>query len=186
MRAMHKLPRDFYDRDTTVVARELLGKYLVHVSGGVERIGRIVETEAYLGPHDLAAHSARGLTARTRPMFGPPGHAYVYLIYGMYHCFNVVTEREGHASAVLLRALEPVKHLEGRTQGPGLLCRAMQLDRLHNGVDLLGDELYVAGRAPHERFSIVRRPRIGVDYAGHWARRLLRFYIRHNPYVSRP
>src|SRR6266536_1376683 len=124
---MQKLPRGFYDRDPIVVARELLGKYLVHTSEGVERIGRIVEVEAYLGPHDLAAHSSKGLTARTRIMFGPPGHAYIYLIYGMYYCMNVVTERAGHASAVLLRAIEPVKDVEGRTQGPGLLCRAMRL-----------------------------------------------------------
>ena len=97
---MRKLRRSFYDRDTVLVARDLLGKHLVHVSRGVERIGRIVEVEAYLGPHDLAAHSSRGLTERTKVMFGPPGHAYVYLIYGMYHCMNVVTERDGHASAV--------------------------------------------------------------------------------------
>src|SRR5659263_284922 len=93
------LPRAFYDRDTVAVARELLGKHLVHVSRGVERIGRIVEVEAYLGPHDLASHSSRGLTARTRVMFGPPGHAYVYLVYGIHCCMNVVTERDGHASA---------------------------------------------------------------------------------------
>src|SRR6201746_2626107 len=106
---MRKLSRDFYDRDTIEVAKDLLGKHLVHVHRGVERVGRIVETEAYLGPHDLAAHSSKGLTNRTKVMFGPPGHAYVYLIYGIYHCMNVVTEREGHASAVLLRAIEPVK-----------------------------------------------------------------------------
>ncbi len=121
---MQKLPRTFYDRDTILVAQELLGKWLVHKSGGVERIGKIVEVEAYLGEHDLAAHSSKGLTERTKTMFGPPGHAYVYFIYGMHHCMNVVTEREGHASAVLLRAVEPVKNLAGRTQGPGLLCRA--------------------------------------------------------------
>jgi DNA-3-methyladenine glycosylase len=104
---MRTLPRSFYDRDTITVAKELLGKYLVHAN----RIGRIVEVEAYLGPHDRAAHSAKGLTERTRVMFGPPGHAYVYLIYGMYHCMNVVTEREGHASAVLLRAIEPIQNI---------------------------------------------------------------------------
>ena len=126
---MRKLGRTFYDRDTIAVARELLGKYLVHASRGVERIGRIVEVEAYLGAHDLAAHSSKGLTERTEVMFGPPGRAYVYLIYGMYYCMNVVTEREGHASAVLLRAVAPVKNLEGRTQGPGLVCRVDELAR---------------------------------------------------------
>src|SRR6185295_16573071 len=107
---MKKLPRSFYDRDTVVVARELLGTLLVHISGGLRRVGKIVEVEAYLGPHDSASHSSRGLTDRTRVMFGPPGHAYVYLIYGMHHCMNVVTEREGHGSAVLLRAVEPVEN----------------------------------------------------------------------------
>ena len=182
---MRRLPRAFYDRDTVEVAHELLGKLLVHVAGGVERIGRIVEVEAYLGPHDLAAHSARGLTARTRVMFGPPGHAYVYLIYGMYYCMNVVTQSEGTASAVLLRALEPVANVDGRTQGPGLLCRAMHIDKRNNGHDLLSDDFHIAAEDTPIRISIVRRPRIGVDYAGHWARRLLRFYVRGNRYVSR-
>jgi DNA-3-methyladenine glycosylase len=162
----------------------------------------------------LAAHPARGLTERNKVMFGPPGHAYVYFIYGMYFCMNVVTEREGHASAVLLRALEPVKNLEGRTCGPGLLCRAMKIDRKLNGHDLLSDNFYIAeadaekfstmnddyGRAtvlrrpnqggaaapPHQKkFSIIKRPRIGVDYAKHWAKRHLRFYIKGSPFVSR-
>ena len=180
-----RLPRRFYDRDTVEVAQELLGKHLVHVVAGVERVGRIVEVEAYLGPHDLAAHSAKGLTKRTRVMFGPPGHAYVYMIYGMHWCMNVVTQAEGMASAVLLRAVEPVKNLEGRTQGPALLCKAMGIDGRLNGHDLLSDELFI--RAPGSSpIAIVKRPRIGVDYAGHWARRLLRFYIRGNPFVSRP
>lgn len=183
---MHRLPRAFYDRDTVEVAHDLLGKLLVHVCAGVERIGRIVEVEAYLGPHDLAAHSARGLTARTQVMFGPPGHAYVYLIYGMYHCMNVVTQAEGTASAVLLRALEPVANLEGRTQGPGLLCRAMKIDKQLNGHDLLSDDFFIAADEAPARIAIVKRPRIGVDYAGQWARRLLRFYVRGNRYVSKP
>ncbi len=183
---MTRLPRNFYDRDTVLVAQELLGKWLVHHAGGVERVGRIVEVEAYLGEHDLAAHSSKGLTKRTRTMFGPPGFAYVYLIYGIHHCLNVVTEPAGHAAAVLLRAVEPVKNVTGRTQGPGRLCRAMSIDRRLNAHDLLSDDLFIAQPEAGEGFAIVKRSRIGVDYAGHWAKRLLRFYIKGNPFVSRP
>jgi len=175
-----KLPRSFYDRDTVTVARELLGKCVVYG----ERVGRIVEVEAYLGPHDLAAHSARGLTKRNAVMFGPPGYAYVYMIYGLYYCLNVVTEREGHASAVLLRALEPVRGITEKTNGPGLLCRAMGIDRRLNGHDLLSDDFFIADDGVRD-FRIVKRPRIGVEYARHWARRHLRFYIAGNAYVSR-
>lgn len=182
---MKKLARSFYDRDTERVAQELLGKYLVRVTDGVTRIGRIVETEAYLGPHDRAAHSARGRTARNAVMFGPPGHAYVYFIYGMHYCFNVVTEAEGHASAVLIRALEPVANLTGPTNGPGRLCRALGIDRSLNGHDLLSDDFYIANPPNQRNIAVVKRPRIGVEYAGWWARRLLRFYIANNPYVSR-
>lgn len=182
---MKQLLRSFYDRDTVTVAQELLGKYVLHRVRGVERVGRIIETEAYLGPHDRAAHSAKGLTPRTKIMFGPPGHAYVYLIYGMHHCLNVVTEPEGHGSAVLIRALEPVSNITGKTSGPGLLCKALGVDRSLNGADLLGDQLYIADVGA-EDFRINKRPRIGVDYAGAWARRLLRFYIRGNAHVSKP
>jgi DNA-3-methyladenine glycosylase len=182
---MQKLPREFYDRDTILVAKELLGKLLVHESRGATRVGKIVEVEAYLGPHDLAAHSAKGRTKRTKVMFGPPGHAYVYLIYGMYHCMNVVTEREGHASAVLLRAVEPVENIACRTSGPGLLCRAMNIDRRLNAHDLLSDDFFIAMPDVEEKFSVVKRPRIGVDYAKHWAKRHLRFYIKGSPFVSR-
>jgi DNA-3-methyladenine glycosylase len=182
---MRKLPRSFYNRSTILVARELLGKHLVHVDRGVMRIGKIVETEAYLGVHDLAAHSAKGLTERTKVMFGPPGHAYIYLIYGMYHCMNVVTEPEGNASAVLLRAVEPVMNLRGRSQGPGLLCRAMHIDKRLNAHDLLSDDFYITGPTKASPFKIDKRPRIGVEYARHWAKRHLRFFIRGNPFVSR-
>lgn len=184
-RAVQQLHRAFYDRDTIVVARELLGKYLVHTVRSAARVGRIVEVEAYLGPHDRAAHSARGVTERTKVMFGPPGYAYVYFIYGMYHCMNVVTERAGHGAAVLLRALEPVKNLEGRTCGPGLLCRAMAIDQHLNAHDLLSANFHIAASPKAEPFVIAKRPRIGVDYAGQWAKRHLRFYIRGNPFVSR-
>jgi len=181
-----RVPRSFYDRDTTEVARDLLGTCLVHLVEGVERVGRIVEVEAYLGPHDLAAHSSRGLTPRTRVLFGPPGHAYVYLVYGLHWCMNIVTEQEGHASAVLLRAIEPWQNVQGKTSGPGLLCRAMQIDNRLNGHDLLSADLFVAslpGDLPRE---IVARPRIGVAYSGVWAQRLLRFYLKGNAFVSRP
>ena len=164
----------------------MLGKHLVLIADGVERVGRIVEVEAYLGPHDLAAHSAHGRTPRNQVMFGPPGHAYVYFIYGMYFCMNVVTEREGHASAVLLRALEPVKNVAGRTCGPGLLCRAMGIDKRLNAYDLLSDDFFITAPLQAERLVIVKRPRIGVDYARHWAKRHLRFYLKGNPFVSRP
>jgi DNA-3-methyladenine glycosylase len=183
---MHPLPRSFYDRDTILVARELLGKCLVRRVGAHERIGRIVEVEAYLGPHDLAAHSSKGLTARTKVMFGPPGHAYVYMIYGMYFCMNVVTEPAGYGSAVLLRAIEPVRNLEGRTQGPGLLCRAMGITKQLNGHDLVSDQFYIAAPDDDRPVHIVKRPRIGVDYAGRWARRQLRYYLKGNAFVSRP
>lgn len=180
------LDRAFYNRDTQLVAKELLGKYLVHTVNNIQRIGRIVEVEAYLGPHDLAAHSARGLTERTKVMFGPPGYAYVYLIYGMYHCVNVVTEQEGHASAVLIRALEPIKNIEARTQGPGLLCKAMQIDKTLNGTDFLSNHFFITAPAGNQDITIIKRPRIGVDYAGAWAKRQLRFYIKNNRYISKP
>ena len=183
---MQKLPRTFYDRETTLVAQDLLGKWLVHKAGDTARIGKIVEVEAYLGTHDLAAHSSKGITERTKIMFGPPGHAYVYLIYGMHHCMNVVTEKAGNGAAVLLRALEPVKNLGDKTNGPGLLCQAMGIDRQLNGHDLLSDNFFIAQPEVPEKISSVKRPRIGVDYAKHWAKRLLRYYIKDNPFVSRP
>ena len=182
---MHPLPRSFYDRDTETVAREMLGMLLAHRIEGRLRIGRIVETEAYLGPHDLAAHSARGRTARTEVMFGPPGHAYVYLIYGVHHCMNVVTEPEGKAAAVLIRALEPVEGIEGSTKGPGLLCRALAIHRGQSGLDLVGDDLFLSEPNDPKPFEVVARPRIGVSYAGEWAAKPLRFYVAGNAFISR-
>jgi DNA-3-methyladenine glycosylase len=182
---MKPLPRAFYNRPTETVARELLGKLLVHRVEDALRIGRIVETEAYLGPHDLAAHSARGRTTRTEVMFGPPGYAYVYLIYGIHNCLNVVTGPEGQASAVLIRALEPIQNTEGSTKGPGLLCRAMGVDRSLYGHDLLSADFFIACPDREVPFAIAARPRIGVDYAGEWAAKPLRFLIEGNAFVSR-
>ncbi len=178
--------RDFYDRPAELVAPDLLGMLLIRRLKGGDRIGRIVETEAYLGPHDLAAHSSKGRTARTEAMFGAPGHAYVYLIYGMYNCLNVVTGPGDHPSAVLIRALEPVSGVEGSTDGPGRLCRAMEIDRSLYGHDLLGGELFIAHPdEPQAPFQIDASPRIGVDYAGEWARKPYRFTIADNPFLSR-
>ena len=134
----------------------------------------------------MAAHSSKGITKRTRIMFGPPGYAYVYLIYGVHHCVNVVTEKEGIGAAVLLRALEPIEQIEKRTCGPGLLCKAMDIDLNLNGQDLLSDSFYLAEPSSTAKISVVKRPRVGVDYAKHWAKQLLRFYIKDNPFVSKP
>ncbi|HEX7382167.1 MAG TPA: DNA-3-methyladenine glycosylase [Nevskiaceae bacterium] len=186
LRALKPLPRRFYDRDTRRVARELLGKWLVHRVGDESRVGRVVETEAYLGPGDMAAHTARGETPRTRAMFGPPGHIYVYLVYGMHHCMNVVTEPEGVGTAVLLRALEPIANLSTNTNGPGRLCKAMDIDLDDYGHDLLSDTLYLAEPpAVSAAFTIGSSARIGVDYAGEWAHKPLRFYIEGNRFVSK-
>lgn len=183
---MQRLNRDFYNRDTRIVARELLGKILVHRTDGQARMARIVEVEAYLGPTDLAAHSSKGLTPRTRAMFGPPGHAYVYLIYGMHHCMNVVTEPEGSGTGVLLRAVEPIANIEGNTRGPGLLTRALGITKQqHYGHDLCSDTLHLLAPTEPENFEIVETARIGVDYAKEWANKPLRFYIAGNRYISR-
>ncbi|HLY51927.1 MAG TPA: DNA-3-methyladenine glycosylase, partial [Steroidobacteraceae bacterium] len=176
--------RAFFARNAVQVARELIGMHLVHDDGQCVRRGRIVETEAYQGPADRAAHSSRGRTPRTEVMFGPPGHAYVYFIYGFWNCLNVVTASEGVPHAVLLRGLEPLAGLTDKTWGPGLLCRAMHVDRRMNGIDLRGDELWIERPRPLPRVALGRSTRIGVEYAGDWARRPWRFYDRASCYVS--
>jgi DNA-3-methyladenine glycosylase len=185
LRRRRKVPSDFFSGNTLTIARALIGMHLVHDDGSRRRAGRIVETEAYLGPRDLAAHSARGRTARTEVMFGPPGHAYVYFIYGFWNCLNVVTAPRGVPHAVLLRALEPLAGLTEPTWGPGLLCRALQIDRTLNGADLRGDVLWLErpppGAAPAR---IARSTRIGVDYAREWAARPWRFFDADSPFVS--
>lgn len=181
-----KLPRSFYARKTLTVARELIGLHLVRRDAGLRQVGRIVETEAYQGPTDLAAHSARGRTARTEVMFGPPGHAYVYLIYGFWHCLNVVTAADGVPHAVLIRGLEPLEGITDTTHGPGLLCRALRIDRSLTGSDLTSQALWVERPAVNQyrKPRIVRSTRIGVDYAGDWAEKPWRFFDGDSPYVS--
>jgi DNA-3-methyladenine glycosylase len=180
-----KLPVDFYQRPALKVARDLLGKVLV-LEGPRRKAGRIVEVEAYIGEQDLACHAAKGRTARTEVMFGRGGHAYVYFIYGMYHCFNVVTGPVGVAAAVLVRAIEPLEGFaaDARTDGPGKLCRAMGITLAHNRLDLCGEPLFIedAPRVPPRRVG--RGPRIGVDYAGPWAKKPYRLWVDGNAHVS--
>jgi DNA-3-methyladenine glycosylase len=179
------LPRTFYARDALSVARDLLGMQLVIRQATGLKVGRIVETEAYQGPDDLAAHSAGGRrTARTEIMYGRAGHAYVYLIYGVWNCLNVVAGTPGVPHAVLLRALEPVTGITAPSWGPGLLCRALGIDRSFNGRDLRGRELWIQAPKTAPPLRIGTGPRIGVDYAGEWARRPWRFFDRDSPFVS--
>jgi DNA-3-methyladenine glycosylase len=180
------LTRRFYAGDTCQVARELLGKVLVHMDGGVRRAVRIVETEAYHGPDDGASHARFGPTKRAAIMFGPAGVAYVYLIYGLSHCLNVVTGEEGFPAAVLLRAGEPLENVLHSPRGPGNLCRALGVRReTHNGLDLTGATLFIEdGPRPAER--IVASPRVNVAYAGASAERPWRYFLEGNGFVSGP
>jgi DNA-3-methyladenine glycosylase len=195
--SMVKLPRSFYEQATVDVAKQLLGKYLVRNHPQGVTVGRIVETEAYIGPHDLACHASHGRTPRTEVMFGPAGHAYVYFVYGVHYMLNLVTEAFNHPAAVLIRALEPTDGIElmqtrRKTEkrrdlcsGPGKLCQAFAIDRSLNAADLCGDIIHVEDRgAPVPK--LLAKPRIGVDYAGKWKDKPFRFLARGNEFVSRP
>ena len=169
------------------VAREALGKVLVWHGAAGRQAGRIVEVEAYDGPADAASHARSGPRGRAAVMFGPAGHAYVYLIYGLHHCLNLVTGPDGYPAAILIRALEPLEGLAGGTNGPGRLCRALGIDRTHNGLDLAGDRIYLEDRGlavPDE--AVVARPRIGIAFAGEpWISQPWRWYERGNRWVSK-
>ena len=184
-----RLSREFYARDALVVARALVGTYLVHLVHGAdgERVARIVETEAYRGPTDLACHAKVGLTKRTATLFGPPGQAYVFLIYGMHQCFNVVCFGEGKGHAVLVRGVEPVRGIADgvRTDGPGRLTSALGITRQDNAVDLVASpRLWLAPRTKRPRIAV--SPRVGVAYAGEIAEAPWRFYDAASKHVSRP
>ena len=172
-----KLPRQFYLQPTLKVAQELLGKYLVFKG----KSARIIETEAYIGENDQACHASKGRTKRTETMYLQGGHAYIYLIYGMYYCFNIVTEKAGFPAAVLIRALDLPN-----TDGPGKLCREFGLSKRQNGLDLTASELYIEDRPARRSFSegggdiakkILKTPRVGVAYAGADAKKLWRFVL---------
>jgi DNA-3-methyladenine glycosylase len=200
MSASSKLPRCFYTRSNVVtVARDLLGKLLVVPTADGERVsGMIVETEAYRGPLDRAAHSYGGRrTKRTEPMYAIGGTAYVFFVYGMYYQFNVVTNAAETPHAVLIRAVEPVEGTElmrerrhgqpdrNLTKGPGKLCIAMGIDRNLDGADLLGEQVWLETGQHARRSQIVSGPRIGIDYAEEWVDKPWRFWIKDNPFVSR-
>jgi DNA-3-methyladenine glycosylase len=188
------LPVAFYDRETEIVSRELLGAVLECTTAeGVTR-GRIVETEAYLGPHDPACHAVAGVTSRTVHLFGPPAVSYVYLIYGMYWCFNAVTRERGHGSAVLVRAVDPIDGIDlmrrrrpkakrdrDLTNGPGKLCLAMGIDGALSGLSLRSGPLVIRSGEPIPDADVVVTPRIGITQAAEWP---LRYFVRDNPFVS--
>ena len=181
-----RLPRAFYARNALVVARALVGTHLVVARGNSVHVARIVETEAYCGPTDLACHARAGVTRRTKTLYGPPGRAYVFLIYGMYDCFNVVCFGEGKGHAVLVRAVEPVTPLAHRTDGPGRLTRALGITRADDTTDLVegGSVWLEPGTAARAR--IATTPRIGVGYAGAWADEPWRFFDAKSAFVSKP
>lgn len=176
---MKKLPRKFYNQDTLTIAQELLGKFLAHNHNGKKYIGMITETEAYIGFDDKASHAFKGKTKRNAPMFESAGIAYVYMIYGMYFCFNIVTDKKDFPAAILIRALKPIMNINSKTDGPGKLCRAMNINKNLNNIDLCGDILYVEDRGQTiPQKNIIADKRIGIDYAEEYKDKLWRFYIK--------
>lgn len=193
-----KLASKFFQRKTKVVAKELLGKTLVHIYKGQRLSGKIVEVEAYLGVKDKACHTfGNRRTKRTEPMYAAGGCTYIYLIYGMYDCINAVTEKEGTPEAVLIRALEPVDGVEimeknrATTEvkklcsGPGKLCKALKITKSQSGLSLLSNEIFIEDGPKISKSKIVAAPRVGVAYAEDHAHLPLRFYIKDSPFISR-
>jgi DNA-3-methyladenine glycosylase len=180
-----KLPTAFYRRPALVLARDLLGTILVRRHDKQTLRARIVETEAYVGPHDLACHASRGRTKRTEVMFGPGGHAYVYLIYGIHEMFNIVSGEAGDPQAVLVRAAEPLDGWHADLAGPGKLARGLNITRALNGEDLTGDALFLEADSTYKP-TIVQAVRVGVDYAKEWKDVELRFLDANSFALSKP
>ena len=190
---LKSLERPFYEQPTLVIAQQLLGKFLVHRLEGWDLAGKIVETEAYIGEDDPACHAAVGRTSRNEVMFGSAGYAYVYFIYGMHYCLNVVTEQEGFPAAVLIRAIESIsgidkmkelrktQKIDQLTNGPGKICQAFNINRLSNGLDFCGNVLFIANGDKIESSEIVKSNRIGIK-AG--LNHKWRFYIKDSSFVS--
>jgi DNA-3-methyladenine glycosylase len=194
-----RLPREFYARDTLTVARDLLGKCVVRLAEGTRLVGRITEVEAYICEDDRASHASPGPTARNAPMYGPPGYTYVYLIYGVHHCLNVVTGREGFPAAILIRAIEPLEGLAiiqqrrglqspptALTCGPGRVCQALDIDRGLNACDLCAADalLWIEDAAPIPETQVARSPRIGVRGDPRAIEARWRYYLRDSAWLS--
>jgi len=201
---VYKVSKNYFDNDTVLLAKALLGSYIVRHINGERLVAEIIETEAYCGIEDKGSHSFGGnRTPRTEVMFGPAGHAYIYLIYGMYNCLNFVTRPEGIPSAVLIRSVRPVEGFDtmaklrfgtndldkkkklSLTNGPGKLCMALGLTKQQNGLDLTSDELYIVRPHKFKTLDIVTTKRINIDYAEEAVHYPWRFYIKDNPYVSK-
>jgi len=207
-----RLPAKFYQQKTDQLAQNLLGKYIIRQFNGQKLVGKIVETEMYYGHNDKASHASKGKTARTKLMFDHPGLAYIYLVYGMYSCFNIVTEKKEFPAAILIRAVEPVSGLKqisknrkiichaepsrsitnhlsvNLTNGPGKFCQAFKIDKNLNGVNLItSKQLYLAENSKVKLVSsqIKKAKRIGIDYAGSSKNLLWRFYLKNNDFVSK-
>lgn len=192
-KSLNPLPRAFFDRPTLKVAQELLGKFLIRETSSGLLQTRIVDVEAYVGPEDKACHASKGRTKRTEIMFGPPGFTYVYLIYGMYYCLNLVTEREEYPAAILIRGLEineetGAEVFSTRIDGPGRVCRFLGIDRTDNGIDVtLGTTIWIEDPGQtYPRTHIHTLPRIGIDYAGEWAKKPWRFCLPAPPSSRKP
>jgi len=195
---LRKLERSFYDRGTLDIAKALLGKYIIHNTTDGRTSGKIVEVEAYIGSKDAASHAYNDkYTSRTKVMFGQGGHVYVYLIYGIYYCLNIVTNKEGYPEAVLIRAIEPIDGIDlmkkrrgtdkflNLCSGPGKLCIAMGISKVQNGIDLCGENLYLLSGETISPECIISTPRINIDYAKEARNYPWRFIIKDNPFVSK-
>jgi DNA-3-methyladenine glycosylase len=207
MSKLIRLKEKFYQQNTFKLAKALLGKFLVRKIGTKMLIGKIVEVEAYYGLQDRASHTSRGKTERTKLMFDKPGLAYIYLVYGMYNCLNIVTEKKDFPAAILIRSLEPyychpstklrvTKHfchgehsrtMTLTTNGPGKLCKTFKIDRKLNGENLITSKKLYLAQSPKEKIKksrIISAKRIGIDYAGKYKHKLWRFYLKDNEFVS--
>lgn len=188
MAKLTRLKNKFYQQNTFKLAKALLGKYLVRKIGKKKLVGKIIEVEAYYGFNDKASHASIGKTERTKIMFEKPGTAYIYMVYGMYYCLNIVTEKKDFPAAILIRALEPIENIKTKTNGPGKLCKALKIDKKLNNQNLIASQKLYLAHNPKEKIKpsqIIQAKRIGIDYAGQYKHKLWRYYINNNNFISK-